>query len=193
MGSFDWIEKALELVGRRPPSRADDEEATFAPRRRWIWPILLGGSIVALGFAWRLHEGRRAESEWPARRALPPDATDVREWSWEAGFPDWDYEYQLKARVTQEQFERWARALDLAPHSPDQAISSELSTLKWPRRAETPWFDPSPDIERIFVWQSGPTWSYAKYEDGYLYFVSFARDPRYHTDPSPDPPRPRSP
>jgi hypothetical protein len=111
----------------------------------------------------------------PLRRALPTTATEVQEWQWtEEGLLAQDYAYQLKAKITEQEFLEYIHKLELTPHTPERKYGLGF-VLSWgifdsPQRA---WWDPSPDTTNTYVYDGGSWWTYAKWENGYIYVVSY--------------------
>jgi hypothetical protein len=113
-------------------------------------------------------------NEWGFRRALPPSAEDVHEWSREDGFLP-DYSYKLKAKISEDQFHLYIDRFQLTPHAPDRQYSQDAKIyLQW--RAETnpeiAWWNPTESLAETFVRQVGDNWTFAKRERGYLYLKS---------------------
>ena len=118
----------------------------------------------------------------PLRKALPPAAQDIHEWSWdEGGLLAQDYDYVLKAKITQDEFDQYVRDLGLSPHTPTRQYSGGFQPdwdLSWLWRLDNngvrpDWWSPSTDVSGTYVYDGGSLWTYAKYEDGYLYLVSY--------------------
>lgn len=107
------------------------------------------------------------------RHDLPATATDVHEWAWADGFLP-DYSYILKAKVSEPDFNVFIRKLKLTPHSPDRQYSDNPAWLSWscPPGFTNDWWDASGSLSNTFVDEGHDTWSFAKYENGYLYFQS---------------------
>ena len=103
---------------------------------------------------------------------LPSSASDVQEWSWADGFLP-DYSYQLKARVTEAEFQKFVSDLGLTPHTPERKYSED-SWLSWGSAAgfDGTWWDPGDNLDSTYVTEGQDTWSYAKFEKGFLYFKS---------------------
>lgn len=107
------------------------------------------------------------------REHLSTNATDVLEWSWSDGFLP-DYSYVMKARVSQADFESFCTALELTPHTADRGYTDDVRWLSWsaPPGFTNTWWDVSLSLEGTRVSQGSDTWSFAKYENGFLYFQS---------------------
>ena len=137
------------------------------PRKRFV-ALVITLVVVALVWAWW---GRM--NQWGFRRALPSNAEDVHEWFREDGFLP-DYSYQLKAKISDEQFHRYIERFELTPHSPERQYSEGPEPwLSWQNNGPTiEWWDPSESLAETFVKQSGDNWTYAKRERGYLYLKS---------------------
>jgi hypothetical protein len=110
---------------------------------------------------------------WRFRKELPWSAHDVHEWYMsDTLLPD--YSYQLKAQVTEDQFRRYITRFGLTPHTPTRSYSDSAIWLSWNRAPgfEGGWWDPSASLDSTFVWQGYDTWTFAKFENGYLYLAS---------------------
>jgi hypothetical protein len=85
-----------------------------------------------------------------------------------------DYSYNLKARVTEKQFCDYITRFGLTPHTPARTYSDEAILLSWKMGPgfEAGWWDPSDSLDATFVWQNYHTWTFAKYEHGFLYLAS---------------------
>lgn len=138
--------------------------------------ILLRAAYFALGFLLfgsgnPFHEPGESSISW--REALPSGATDIQESSWADGFLP-DYDYYLRARMSEQDFTQFVAEQKLTPHAPSRS-HSENQALSWsghlPRDAT--WWTPSDDLSTTYVKESNTQWTYAKHEDGYLYFRSF--------------------
>jgi hypothetical protein len=110
---------------------------------------------------------------WPFRKALPWSAKDVHEWYMTDGLLP-DYSYQLKARVTEEQFRRYIARFGLTPHTSTRNYSDLTPCLSWDSAPEFEdgWWDPSDSLDSTYVRQVYHTWTFAKFERGYLYLGS---------------------
>jgi hypothetical protein len=111
---------------------------------------------------------------WSVRKALPWSASSIQESYW-SEFLLPDYSYQLKARITEDQFRSYITKFGLTPHTDSRQYSDSAETwLQW--RADASfgdnWWDPSVSLTNTYVWQGGDTWVYAKYERGNLYLES---------------------
>ncbi len=133
-------------------------------KKRWI------SSGVALALV--IWMASPASDEWVFQRKLPRYAQDVRVWKHADGFLP-DYMYLLRARISQDDFARYAASLNLTPHSPTRKYEEGPAEqfMDWGRRDD--WWDPSPDLAGTFVDQGQDTWTFAKYENGYVYLKSF--------------------
>jgi hypothetical protein len=109
------------------------------------------------------------------RSSLPVTAADVHEHAWADGFLP-DYDYYLCARITEGEFEKFVQDLGLTPHTASRIYSDseESSWLSWSGHllGDNTWWHPTDSLESTFVKEGGTTWSFAKYEDGFLYFRS---------------------
>ena len=113
-------------------------------------------------------------NEWGLRKALPRTAEDVHEWAWEDGFLP-DYSYMLKARISEQEFKEYVEYFGLTPHSPDRQYSEDDHNLSWRPCGlfDEDWWDVSDTLDaNTFVSEGQTTWTYAKYENGYIYVKS---------------------
>ena len=108
---------------------------------------------------------------WEFRKALPWSARDVREYYETDSFLP-DYSYQLKARITEQQFHEYIAKFHLTLHTPTRTYSDDTLWLSWRHVRNCDWWDPSDSLESTFVWQGNDTWIFAKYERGHLYVGS---------------------
>jgi hypothetical protein len=141
---------------------------TVKGKRRWLRVLTILFAIGLILFLWARPD------QWRFRRELPWRAQDVKEWHQSDGFLP-DYSYQLKAKITEEQFHRYIAKFELTPHTPTRKYSdSPEAWLTWHRAPgfSGAWWDPSDSLEHTFVWQGNDTWTFAKYERGYLYLAS---------------------
>jgi hypothetical protein len=125
-------------------------------------------AVAFLGAAFGADSGSRS---W--RGYLPTNATEISEWSWSDGFLP-DYSYVLKARVTPANFDSFCSELGLTLHTTNRHYADDPTWLSWsaPPGFTSTWWNPSPTLENTYVSQSNDTWSFAKYENGFLYFQS---------------------
>jgi len=109
---------------------------------------------------------------WDFRKELPLLASDVHEHFYADGFLP-DYSYFLKAKMSEQQFQRYIAKFKLTLHTPDRKYSEDL-WLDWggSHLAPLSWWDPGKTLEHTYVWEGGDTWTFAKYEHGYLYLKS---------------------
>jgi hypothetical protein len=111
----------------------------------------------------------------PLRKALPPIATEIREYEWSDGFLP-DYSYHLKARIDAKAFRSYVQAFELALHrDASQYDESPVPWLNWRANGapkDDGWWTPSESLEGTFVSNRRRRWTFAKYEDGYLYVKS---------------------
>ena len=113
------------------------------------------------------------ESSISWREDLPPGATDIKESSWAEGFLP-DYDYYLRARMSKQDFMQFVAEQQLTPHTPSREYSEGLA-LSWSGHLleDATWWNPSEDVSATYVREANTEWTYAKYEDGYIYFRSF--------------------
>src|SRR5688572_18330631 len=112
-------------------------------------------------------------SQWSFRRALPRTAQDVHEWYWEDRFLP-DYSYHLKAKITPDEFQRYVQRLGLTLHTPVRQYQDDMHWLSWQSAPgfTNRWWDVSDSLVGTYVEQGHDTWSFAKYERGYVYVSS---------------------
>ena len=132
------------------------------------------------GLAGRDFIGRATVS--PLRSALPATAEDIHEWSWDEGGPlAQDYDYVLKAKITQSEFDQYVRDFKLTPHTPGRRYTEPFEPdweLGWlwdmdNNGVRPEWFTATTDLSGTYVYDGGSSWIYAKYENGYIYVVAF--------------------
>lgn len=133
-------------------------------KKRWLF----GAAVIAL-VIWVVWP---ASDEWIFKQELPRSAQDVWEWKHADGFLP-DYMDLLKARISREDFVRYVARLNLTPHSPSRKYDEGPAEvfLNWGPRDD--WWDPSLGLEGTYVDQGQDTWTFAKYENGYVYLKSF--------------------
>jgi hypothetical protein len=107
------------------------------------------------------------------RRALPWGASDIHELGIDR-FPD--FTLYLKARIREDQFLPYVSRLGLTPHYPGRRYpDSPLWGIDWQGEPEVDsWWDPSKNTEATYAENKGHVWTFAKYEDGFVYVKSFS-------------------
>ncbi len=144
--------------------RSTSPEPVKRKGRRWLLVLAILFVVGAGWFLWaRPHQ-------WTFRRELPWSATEIRESYWTEGFLP-DYNYYLKARITEKQFQDYLAKFELTPHTPERKYEDEEMWMEWGYHSNS-WWAPSESLEKTFVWQGGHTWTFAKYENGNLYLTS---------------------
>lgn len=110
---------------------------------------------------------------WSFRKELPWSASDIHE-SYYSDTLLPDYDYKLKAKISEAQFQNYIKSFDLSPHTSDRKYSEEIHWLDWnaPPEGNVGWWNPTSSLTNTFVWQGSDTWIFAKYENGYLYLGS---------------------
>ncbi|MCP4422738.1 MAG: hypothetical protein GY805_39520 [Chloroflexi bacterium] len=111
----------------------------------------------------------------PYRKALPPTAREIREWDWdEGGIIPQDSAYGLRAKISEEEFFDYVARLNLLPYS---STKNEDVFPSWNhpslRDEEPEWWIPTSNLENTYIFSENNLWLYAKYENGYLYVLSF--------------------
>ena len=115
-----------------------------------------------------------SDSSLSWKSELPSTATEIQESVWADGFLP-DYSYILRARISGQEFADFCLRLKLTPHSESRTYSDDKHWLSWtalPNVDGGDWWGATESLERTFVRQDGTSWSFAKYENGYLYFQS---------------------
>ena len=112
-------------------------------------------SVVAIAYLW----------PHPARSALPSTATGIRTLSaGPSGFTA-DSWYQLKAKITRDEFSQFVIDMNLAPISDGQIA-------KFGGHSGADWWDTSSGDADVFLRvHSQSSLERAKYENGYLYYI----------------------
>jgi hypothetical protein len=108
----------------------------------------------------------------PLRQALPWSAREVVDLTVD-GPPD--HGYFLRAKITEPEFRAYCERMRLTPHTSDRVYTDDEMWLSWdgPAGGRTPdWWNPSSGLDGTYVEQSGKVWTFAKYENGYLYVKS---------------------
>ncbi|MEM8954254.1 MAG: hypothetical protein AAGD22_08900 [Verrucomicrobiota bacterium] len=125
---------------------------------------LIGGLSLDSGFS-------DVELSW--RSQLPEGATEVQEWSWADGFLP-DYSYVLKAKVSEDEFFEFNRRLGILLKASDRSSLGKENWLSWdaPPFCDEDWWNPTEKLDATYVRESADTWTYSKYEKGYLFFKS---------------------
>lgn len=113
----------------------------------------------------------------PLRKALPSTAQDIREWYWdEGGLIPQDYMYLLRAEISEQEFYEYVAQLGLMPYRAEPTNSFDF----YPQWYFSPlaeeqleWWTPTNNSEGAYIYAGESWWYYAKYENGYVYVVSF--------------------
>ncbi len=130
--------------------------------------ILLFPAFMAVGIL-----GAKILTTPPLRRALPASAQDIHEWSRdEGGELAQDYSYLLKAKITRDEFYQYVNKFNMTLYTPTQQYSCGFYP-GWSSSKKPDWWTPSEDLQGTYVRAENCAWTYAKYEDGYIYVVSF--------------------
>jgi hypothetical protein len=149
-------------VNHLPDNPADRLDKS---RHRWA---LTFTTLFVLGIIWFCWA---RPDEWGFRRELPWTAGDIHEdYETDALLPD--YSYQLKARITEAEFQVYIAKFKLTPHTPTRHYAESFDALLGWWQHTNDWWDPSTSLSNTFVWQRGTEWTFAKYEHGYLYLKS---------------------
>jgi hypothetical protein len=113
----------------------------------------------------------------PLRKELPRTARDIHEWRWEeSGLTGQDYLYLLKARITEQEFQGYVDKLGMTPHTSSRQYQHGFHPHWHPvvlsLAKDIDWWTPSKSTQATYVLDGGDWWTYAKYENGYVYVVS---------------------
>lgn len=133
--------------------------------------------VGACACAWTLIEYLRVPA---ARRALPSSATEIQEWKWaEGGLTGQDSLYLMKARISEREFFEYAERFGLRGYVPSldygPSFVPSWEPPVWPLGVDLHWWDPNPhaDFRGTRLAGHGTHWTFAKYENGYVYVMSF--------------------
>lgn len=85
--------------------------------------------------------------------------------------------YLLRAKITEDEFYTYVNKLNLTPHTSTREYGYGF-ILNWhPHEHLTDdqldWWTPTENFDSTYVYDGGSWWRYAKYEDGYIFVVSF--------------------
>jgi hypothetical protein len=138
---------------------------------------LRGATIAALIGATLFLGGWRyffpSETRSPFRVALPKRVIETSEWYFSDGFLP-DYAYYLRAKISPEDFDKYVKYFSLTPHSVDRKYEGGFSAGPAWVSGPADWWNPSASTLTTFAKQDAlDSWTYAKYENGYLYLHSF--------------------
>jgi hypothetical protein len=131
--------------------------------------VFIGGVYLLIG---SLFSSSDSPPSWKSE--LPATATEIMESGFAEGFIP-DYSYILRAKISESEFTEFCSRLKLTPHSETRVYPDEENWLSWsspPMVDADDWWIPTESLEKTFVRQDGHTWSFAKHEEGYLYFQS---------------------
>ena len=102
-----------------------------------------------------------------------------------------DATFRLKLKITKAQFDAIVIKLGATPHTESRKYSDDKGWLNWrpdlgsddpftnnnvakpPPKGENLW-DPDTDLSTTFVRQHKDSWTFLKYERGYLYFTELS-------------------
>lgn len=125
--------------------------------------IILCSLVIATG-SWKWL------SLWDFKKELPWGASEIYEWyQQETLLPD--YVYFLRAKISQEEFFKYIKKLDLEKHTDSSSYPDEKAGLSWAASygVDTKVWNPSESLKETYVWQKGHEWVLAKYENGFVY------------------------
>ena len=105
------------------------------------------------------------------RQNLPWGVEEFQEKSVDC-FPD--HSYFLKVRISAEVFAEFVARVELTRHSDDRNYTDDKTWLSWNGLQTPAFWDASDSLEGTYVRQSGDCWTFAKYENGYLYLRSLS-------------------
>lgn len=131
-------------------------------RRTRCWII---GSLAAVALISVFYHFWRSEF----RRVLPVSAQSVqeKEIKW-----NWDYEFYGKARISETDFRRFSKKLQLEPYKPTMEMAAHYAVPTHPDELGLmpDWFVPTPTLANAYVRLKFPYFTGAKYENGHVYF-----------------------
>jgi hypothetical protein len=82
---------------------------------------------------------------------------------------------KLKAKVTEPEFIRATKELNLTSAAQDKEYAENMEALRWEKGPDKKW-DPSPHAEGTLICHHYHLWELVKYENGYLYYVVLNTD-----------------
>jgi hypothetical protein len=145
----------------------DQDQPNLRKIPRWLKVVVVLFVVGVVGFFWLRPDQTRS------RRALPFNASDIHEYYKDFGFLP-DYVYHLKAKISADQFQSYVDSLGLTPHTPTRVYTDDKAWLSWSSMSSDvgAWWNPTDSLDGTFVDQQGDGWTFAKYENGYLYLTS---------------------
>lgn len=135
--------------------------------RKWIliaigaWLLSLALAAAMGGYGWHVLTTRYAV------RALPWSASDVQEYYKDSGFPLYDYEYKMKARMPEEAFQGYVGRLGFP------RLDTRGKRWHW-GSGDPPWWDPSPSISNAYGYLGDDDGDIVKWEKGCVYYISWS-------------------
>ncbi len=128
--------------------------------RKAMTLYLVATAIISAGFYMRIS---------PLRRALPWNASEVREWKWQEGaLPD--YMYHMSAKLAPHDFDAYVEKIGLRPHNDQPDIHGY--EFEWYGDEKVDWWCRNGSSGSFSdEWNQGGT--YAKYEQGRVFLYSF--------------------
>jgi hypothetical protein len=109
----------------------------------------------------------------PLEKALPPSATEIRTWEGgEEGPLAQDFYFMMKARITREEFEAYVEDMEMTLHTDEREYDFGFNP-DWSSNSDVNWWIPSPELDETYVRDDGSAWTYSKYENGFIWVVSY--------------------
>lgn len=138
---------------------------------------IVGLCLVFAGLGLGIRQVINAMTASPLRKALPSTAQDIHESAWEeGGDTGQDYCYLLRAKITPAEFQQYVNKLNLTLHTPTRQYSNGFSpnwSISCGIGKKPDWWTPLNDSSGTYVREGNSAWTYAKYENGYIFVVSY--------------------
>jgi len=136
-------------------------------KKRWLLAGACVGILAAFAaggwYVWYTLTTR------PAVRALPSSASDLHEFYRDSGFPLYDYEYKMKARMPLEEFSTYVARLGLSPsvRGPGGPVPDWTS-------GDPDWWNPTFSPVRTYYHVEEDSGEMAKWEKGWVYVYAWS-------------------
>ncbi|HYV55466.1 MAG TPA: hypothetical protein VE933_12845 [Chitinophagaceae bacterium] len=130
--------------------------------------------IFICAYAFLFFSCNNNSTEWEYRKLLPHSASQIKEFYWKDGFLP-DYEYYLRAKIDQRDFNWYCDSLGLELHTDVSKYTDEignLNTIGGYAEELKEWWNIDGNNDSLFVWQNGHEWNIARYYNGYLYLYA---------------------
>jgi len=137
--------------------RSDTRKWTLIAIGAGLLCLTVAGAIV--GYGWYVLTTRHAV------RALPRSASEVQEYYVDSGFPLYDYEYKMKARMPEEAFPGYVKRMGF------RRLKGRYGDLWY--SGDPPWWDPSPSMSNTYGSVGGDDGNIVKWENGFVYYISW--------------------